>query len=288
MRASSPTSSGPAWWRSARNGRGSSVTSCCPGRPLLRRPPEPRLPRATRDWWPWHTASARSTRRRSIDCAANGWSSGHPPCSSSCISSPATGPGDPGGGLASLGAGRRGSVACAASTNPPGGFMDVRLVFGISVLMFFVSSGVVARLYLWPRLRNMPQERALVLLVAPHMFLRFIGLSFLVPGVVSPSLPAAFAAPAAYGDLVAGVLAIVSTVGLARRASWAVPLVWVFNVWGAADLLFAFYQGPRLAIGPGAFGAAFFIPTAVAPVLLVTHFLIFCLLLRPASTSGRG
>ena len=166
--------------------------------------------------------------------------------------------------------------------------MDVRLVFGISVLMFFVSSGVVARLYLWPRLRNMPQERALVLLVAPHMFLRFIGLSFLVPGVVSPSLPAAFAAPAAYGDLVAGVLAIVSTVGLARRASWAVPLVWVFNVWGAADLLFAFYQGPRLAIGPGAFGAAYFIPTAVVPVLLVTHFLIFCLLLRPASTSGRG
>jgi hypothetical protein len=158
--------------------------------------------------------------------------------------------------------------------------MNVRLVFGISVLLNFVSSGVIARLYLWPRLRTMKREDALVLLVAPHLFLRFIGLSFLVPGVVSPSLPAAFAGPAAYGDLVAGILAIISTVGLARRASWAVPLVWVFNVWGAADLLFAFYQGPRLEIEAGAFGAAFFIPTTIVPVLLVTHFLIFRLLVR--------
>jgi len=158
--------------------------------------------------------------------------------------------------------------------------MNVRIVFGISVLLNFVSSGVIARLYLWPRLRTMNREDALVLLVAPHLFLRFIGLSFLVPGVVSPSLPAAFAAPAAYGDMVAGILAIISTVGLARRASWAVPLVWVFNVWGAADLLFAFYQGPRLEIEAGAFGAAFFIPTTIVPVLLVTHFLIFRLLVR--------
>jgi len=158
--------------------------------------------------------------------------------------------------------------------------MNVRLVFGISVLLNFVSSGVIARLYLWPRLRTMSREDALVLLVTPHLFLRFIGLSFLVPGVVSPSLPGAFAAPAAYGDMVAGILAIISTVGLARRASWAVPLVWVFNVWGAADLLFAFYQGPRLEVEAGAFGAAFFIPTTIVPALLVTHFLIFRLLVR--------
>jgi hypothetical protein len=32
---------------------------------------------------------------------------------------------------------------------------------------------------------------------------RFIGLSFLIPGVVSSDLPAAFAFDAAYGDIVA-------------------------------------------------------------------------------------
>ncbi len=158
--------------------------------------------------------------------------------------------------------------------------MDVRALFAISTFMSLVSSAVVAQLYLWPRLRMMNREDALVPLVAPHLFLRFIGLSFLVPGVVSQPLPPAFAVPAAYGDLVAGILAIVAMVALSARASWAVAAVWVFNLWGAADLLFAFYEGPRVQIDPGALGATFFIPTAIVPPLLVTHFLIFRVLVR--------
>src|SRR6266849_3457319 len=122
------------------------------------------------------------------------------------------------------------------------GSMDIRLLFGLSVLMSFVASGLVANLYIWPRLRLLDRDNVLVPLVLPHTF-RFIGLSFLVPGVVSPSLPSAFAAPAAYGDLVAAILAVVATLALSARASWALPLVWVFNLWGAADLLHAFYQG---------------------------------------------
>jgi hypothetical protein len=53
-------------------------------------------------------------------------------------------------------------------------------------------------------------------------------------------------------------------------------------VWGAADLLFAFWQalfGVRL--DPRMLGAAFFIPTVVVPPLLITHGLVFWLLFRP-------
>jgi hypothetical protein len=159
--------------------------------------------------------------------------------------------------------------------------MKVFALFGISTLMSLVSSGVIAQLYAWPRLRTMNRDRALLVLVAPHMFLRFIGLSFLVPGVVSPSLPTAFAVPAAYGDLVAGILAVAATVALSRQTSWASALVWLFNIWGAADFVFAIVQGLRVQIDPGALGAAFFIPTAIVPPLLVTHALIFRLLVRP-------
>jgi hypothetical protein len=159
--------------------------------------------------------------------------------------------------------------------------MNVNALFGLSALMSLVASCLVAKLYIWPRLGRMDRYSALALLVSPHLFLRFIGVSFLIPGVVSPSLPAAFAVPAAYGDLVAGTLAIVATIALARHSSWATPLVWTFNVWGAADLLFAGFQGQRLQIDPGAFGAAFYIPTAVVPPLLVTHGLIFLVLVRP-------
>ena len=158
--------------------------------------------------------------------------------------------------------------------------MDVRLLFGLGALMSLVSSAVFAELYIWPRLRTMERRDALMLVIAPHLFFRFIGLSFLIPGVVSQPLPAAFAVPAAFGDLVAGILAIIATVALWTRASAAVPLAWVFNAWGAADLLFAIYQGQRLDIPPGAWGGTFYIPTAIVPPLLITHFLVFRLLLR--------
>jgi hypothetical protein len=159
----------------------------------------------------------------------------------------------------------------------------VPVLFVISVLMSLVGSAVLAKLFVWPWLRNMNRERALVALVVPHMFLRVIGLSFLVPGVVSASLPSAFAAPAAYGDLVAGILAVVAVVLLAKRATGATAAVWLFNIWGAGDLLFAMFQGPHLRVDPGALGATFFIPP-----MLVTHFLLFGLLLtgtRPASSA---
>ena len=58
-------------------------------------------------------------------------------------------------------------------------------------------------------------------------------------------------------------------------------MVWVFNVWGAVDLLNAIYQGQiGVRVGPESLGAAFYIPTVVVPALLVTHGLIFWLLLR--------
>src|SRR6516165_8092998 len=150
-------------------------------------------------------------------------------------------------------------------------------IFGISVGLSFVVWGIVAAQYLWPALRNLPRARALRPLLLFHG-LRFIGLAFLVPGVVSPNLPDAFARPAAYGDLIAALLALLALAGLPSRLG--IGLVWVFNLWGSADLLYAFYQGLiGVGIKPGQLGAAYFIPTAVVPLLFITHGLIFRLLL---------
>jgi hypothetical protein len=74
--------------------------------------------------------------------------------------------------------------------------MSVQMAFGLSVLLSFIAFGLVGALYVWPWARLQSREDALVPLVALHAF-RFIGLSFLVPGVVSPELPASFTEPAA-------------------------------------------------------------------------------------------
>ena len=158
--------------------------------------------------------------------------------------------------------------------------MNPVALFGISTLASFISSAIAARFFVWPRLQKLESNGALSMLVAPHMFLRFLGLSFLVPGVVSPALPVGFANPAAYGDLIAGVLAIVATLALVKHSSWANASVWLFNLWGSADLLYAFYQGRQIGIHPGMLGATFFLVTALVPPLLVSHVLIFGLLAR--------
>jgi hypothetical protein len=110
---------------------------------------------------------------------------------------------------------------------------------------------------------------------------RFVGLAFLMPGVVSPTLSPAFANPAAYGDLAAAILAMIAVLGLSVHASWAMLAVWIFSIEGTTDLLFAYYQGiVGVPQPPGSLGAAFFIPTLIVPPLLVTHALIFRQLLR--------
>ena len=67
-------------------------------------------------------------------------------------------------------------------------------------------------------------------------------------------------------------------------------VVWVFNSVGTVDLLNAFYQGDRLGVGisPGLQGAAYFIPTVVVPLLLVTHALVFRILVGTASLEVRN
>jgi len=155
--------------------------------------------------------------------------------------------------------------------------MPVQALFGLSVAFGFIAWGIVAATVIWPALSDRPRVDALRPLLILHSF-RFIGLAFLVPGVVSPDLPIAFATDAAYGDLLAAILALLSLATL--RSSFGVPLIWIFNVWGSFDLLNAFYQAGNGGLHPGQLGVMYFIPTAIVPLLLITHGLIFRLLLR--------
>jgi hypothetical protein len=129
-------------------------------------------------------------------------------------------------------------------------------------------------------LQSRSRFEALRMLLVLHTF-RFEGLSFLVPGIVSPDLPIAFAHDAAYGDLTAAILALLALASL--RSAWGVAVVWLFNIWGSIDLLNAFYQANNAGLVPGQLGAAFFIPTLIVPLLLITHGLMFAILLdRPS------
>jgi hypothetical protein len=138
----------------------------------------------------------------------------------------------------------------------------------------------VAFIYVWPVVRTMPRYEALRLLAAFHAF-RFLGMNFLVSGFVSSELSPDFANKIGWGDLIAAVLALLSMVALSWRWVIAVPIVWIFNIWGTLDLLNAYYMGVTKIGNPGLFGAGIYIPALYVPLLLVSHLLAFMILTRP-------
>ena len=157
--------------------------------------------------------------------------------------------------------------------------MDTQAIFGLQFLLSLLVIGLLAKWVLAPWLANQPPRRALFWLTVPHAF-RHIGMVFLVPGVVSQPLPDSFAIPAAYGDLAASLLALLALAALRTGWAGALALVWLFNIVGTVDLLNALRH---VNVAPN-FGAAWYIPTFLVPLLLITHFMIFIRLI-PSSRS---
>jgi hypothetical protein len=161
--------------------------------------------------------------------------------------------------------------------------MQSQLSFFVSIAFSLIAWGIVTARYVWPGLRFRPRAEALRPLLILHSF-RFIGLSFLVPGVVSPDLPSAFARAAAYGDIIAAILALLALSFLPGVAG--IVIAWIFSLWGSVDTLNAFYQANHAGLMAGQLGAAFFLPTLIVPLLLITHGLAFRILLQPQRVSS--
>ena len=105
---------------------------------------------------------------------------------------------------------------------------------------------------------------------------------------MSPDLPSAFAHSAAYGDIIAAMLALLALILLPSAS--AVVIAWIFNIWGTADLFNAFYQANHAGLMARQLGAAYFIPTFIVPLLLITHGLGFRILVQhqPQSAMQEG
>jgi len=156
---------------------------------------------------------------------------------------------------------------------------NFNLPFVLSVIGAFIVSFVVAKLYVWPPLRSLPRYNALRILASLHAF-RFLGMNFIVIGFVSPALNSAVGNQIAWGDFVAAVLALFSIAVLTWRWAFAIPIVWIFNLCGTADLLNAYYKGVTQVADVGLFGAGIYIPALFVPILLTAHMLAFMLLLK--------
>jgi hypothetical protein len=150
--------------------------------------------------------------------------------------------------------------------------LTVNLLF--STLVFWIA----ARIYILPRLHERRPKSVLLPILLLHSF-RHLGLMFLAPGATYAGIPQQFAYPAAFGDLLAALLALVAIPAVANETRSSRLLVWIFNLEGTLDLVAAITLATVYNAAPY-MGPVYWIPAFWVPALLVTHYITFVILLK--------
>jgi len=159
--------------------------------------------------------------------------------------------------------------------------MSSENLFQVHLVLGYIAWLLCFGVYALPRLKAMDRFEAQRVIATLHSF-RFFGLVFILPGVVGPNLPAHFAVFAAQWDLATGMLAILALITARIR-----PLFWLFvvafNLVGTTDLIVDYYHAIQVGLPAlaGQLGAAYAIPILYVPLLMITHFAAFYLLMRP-------
>lgn len=158
--------------------------------------------------------------------------------------------------------------------------MSPERIFLIDLILSYVAWSLFRVHYLGPKLKSMDGAAAQRFIATIHSF-RYIGLAVLLPGFVGAGLPAEFARPTAYGDLLSCLLAIaVLLSGNRPKVFWL--FAWCFNLVGLADLLITIFNAVRLDLPAiaGQLGVAYVFPTVYVPLLMTTHVAALQLLLK--------
>ena len=152
----------------------------------------------------------------------------------------------------------------------------LQLVVGLGVFT------LMAAWYVWPRLVKLPLASALAPLLWVQVF-RYVGMTLLVKGMIDPNLSQSLLKDGAYGDLLAAALAFASIVALRFTWRYAVPLVWVANLWGFLDLLNVVRGVITKDVPSYHLESIWYIYTFYAPLVVVSAVMIFIVLLKAKS-----
>ena len=166
--------------------------------------------------------------------------------------------------------------------------MSTETLFRIHLVSGYVAWLLCFGAYVLPWLRSMDAVAAQRAIATLHSF-RFFGLVFLLPGVVSPDLPASFAGFAAWGDFTTGVLAMLALLTIRIRSLFFLFVV-AFNLAGIVDLIVDYYNAIQVGLPAHAewLGATYAIPIIYVPLLMITHITAFYFLLRPQWKAARA
>ena len=103
--------------------------------------------------------------------------------------------------------------------------------------------GIILAFKWWikPRIAKQSIQDALLPFVFLNVF-RYLGLSFIAKEQFYDGFPSDFLNTVGILDFSTAILAIIAAIALKNKWSFAIPLVWMFNIVGFGDLITAFPQ----------------------------------------------
>lgn len=119
--------------------------------------------------------------------------------------------------------------------------MDNFTIINLQALTGTVAIVLCFKYWIQPRVSKLPIQEALLPFVFLNTF-RYLGLSFMAKEQFYDGFPNEFLTTVGLLDFTTAILAILAVIALKNKWSFAIPLVWIFNIVGFGDLITAFPQ----------------------------------------------
>jgi hypothetical protein len=158
--------------------------------------------------------------------------------------------------------------------------MENFTIINLQALTGSVAIYLCFRYWIQPKIFKLSIHEALLPFVFLNTF-RYLGLSFMAKEQFYDGFPTDFLTTVGLWDFTTAILAIITTVALKTKWKFAIPLVWIFNIVGFADLVTAFPQFFGLKLYDHNLGFIWLMFVTYGLTTFMSHIYIFYRLIRP-------
>ena len=157
--------------------------------------------------------------------------------------------------------------------------MDNFTIINLQALTGTIAIILAFRWWVKPRLANLSIQDALLPFVFLNTF-RYLGLTFMAKEQFYDGFPTEFLNTVGLLDFSTAILAIIAAIALKNKWSFAIPLVWIFNIVGFGDLITAFPQFFGLELYNHNLGTIWLVFVTYGLAAFLSHIYIFIRLIK--------
>ena len=157
--------------------------------------------------------------------------------------------------------------------------MDNFTIINLQALTGTIAIILAFRWWVKPRIVNLSIQDALLPFVFLNIF-RYLGLTFMAKEQFYDGFPTEFLNTVGLLDFSTAILAIIAAIALKNKWSFAIPLVWIFNIVGFGDLITAFPQFFGLELYNHNLGTIWLVFVTYGLAAFLSHIYIFIRLIK--------